>query len=142
MGLNEPICSRLPGGKIYWSLEQYIDHALLLSGSSYNVGVAKEERNNPPVSAKPESAHVMPATTESAHIVPATPKSTGPVHVMAAMTEPHRKMAATPESWLKWPPRPSLSLAKSRLSQRFSQWIFFGGAIVPKVLWMRSLGQD
>ncbi len=150
MGLNEPILSRLPGGKIYWSLEQYIDHALLLSGSSYNVGVAKEERNNPPVSAKPESAHVMPATTESAHIVPATPKSTGPVHVMAAMTEPHRKMAATPESRLKWPPRPSpwprwpprLSLAKSRLSQRFSQWIFLGGAIVPKVLWMRSLGQD
>ncbi len=134
-GFKEPIRSRLPGGKIYWSLEQYIDHALLLSGSSYNVGVAKEERNNPPVSAKPESAHVMPATTESAHIVPATPKSTGPVHVMAAMTEPHRKMAATPESRLKWPPRPSpwprwpprLSLAKSRLSQRFSQWIFGGG---------------
>ncbi len=99
------------------------------------MGVAKEERNNPPVSAKPESAHVMPATTESAHIVPATPKSTGPVHVMAAMTEPHRKMAATPESRLKWPPRPSpwprwpprLTLAKSRLSQRFSQWIFFWG---------------
>ncbi len=130
MGLNEPIRSRLPGGKIYWSLEQYIDHALLLSGSSYNVGVAKEERNNPPVSAKPESAH----------IVPATPKSTGPVHVMAVMTEPHRKMAATPESRLKWPPRPSpwprwpprLSLAKSRLSQRFSQWIFLGGLWYPR----------
>ncbi len=96
--------------QIHWSLEQYIDHALLLSGSSYNVGFAKEERNNPPVSDKPESAHVMPAkpesdnvmpaTPESAHVVPATPKSTGPVHVMATLTEPHRKMAATPESRL------------------------------------------
>ncbi len=35
VGLNEPIRSRLPEGKIHWSLEQYIDHALLLSGSSY-----------------------------------------------------------------------------------------------------------
>ncbi len=35
VGLNEPIRSRLPEGKIHWSLEKYIDHALLLSGSSY-----------------------------------------------------------------------------------------------------------
>ncbi len=74
-GLNKPIRSQLPGGKIHWSLEQYIDHALLLSGSLYTVGVAEEECNNPPVSAKPESPHVMPATPESAHVMPATPES-------------------------------------------------------------------
>ncbi len=67
-GLNKPIRSQLPGGKIHWSLEQYIDHALLLSGSSYTMGVAEEECNNPPVSAKPESPHIMPATPESAHL--------------------------------------------------------------------------
>ncbi len=116
MGLNEPILSRLPGGKIYWSLEQYIDHALLLSGSSYNVGVAKEERNNHPVSAKPESAH----------IVPATPKSTGPVHVMAVMTEPHRKMAATPESLAKMAatPEPCQVTAVAKI---FPMDFFWGG---------------
>ncbi len=117
VGLNEPIRSRLPEGKIHWSLEQYIDHALLLSGSSYTVGVAEEERNNPPVSAKPESAHVMAATPES-----------------------HRKMAATPESLAKTATMPESCqvTAVAKISPRD----FFGGAIVPKLLRMRSLGQD
>ena len=38
VGLNEPVCSQLPGGKIHWSLAQYMDYALLLSGSSFTVG--------------------------------------------------------------------------------------------------------
>ncbi len=74
VGLNEPIRSQLPGEKIRWSLEQYIDYALLLSGSSYTVVVAEEERNNPPVSAKPESAHVTPAAPRPAHVTPAAPR--------------------------------------------------------------------
>ncbi len=43
VGLNEPISFWLPGGKINWSLEQYIDHALLLCGSSYTEGELKWE---------------------------------------------------------------------------------------------------
>ncbi len=102
VGLNGPIRSRLPEGKIHWSLEQYIDHALLLSGSSYTVGVAEEERNNPPVSAKPEFAHVMAATPES-----------------------HRKMAATPESLAKTAAMPESCqvTAVAKISPRD----FFGG---------------
>ncbi len=36
------------------------------------MGVAEEECNNRPVSAKPESAHIMPATPEFAHVMLAT----------------------------------------------------------------------
>ncbi len=46
VGLNEPIRSQLPGGKIHWSLERYIDYALLLAGSPLTVGVADEEPRN------------------------------------------------------------------------------------------------
>jgi len=61
IGLNKPIHSQLPGGKICWSLEEYIDRALLLAGSSFTVGIVDEEHCNPAVATmptKPESAHV------------------------------------------------------------------------------------
>ncbi|KAL0146718.1 hypothetical protein M9458_058058, partial [Cirrhinus mrigala] len=48
-GLSDPIRSGLPGGKIHWSLEQYIDYALLLVGSSFTVGIADEGPRNPAV---------------------------------------------------------------------------------------------
>ncbi len=45
------------------------------------MGVVEEECNNRPVSAKPESAHIMPATPEFAHVMLAMPES---AHVMPA----------------------------------------------------------
>ncbi len=66
VGLNEPIRSGLPGGKIHFSLAEYIDYALLLCGSSFTVGVVEEEHDT---SSKP--AHVMPAKPRSAHVMPA-----------------------------------------------------------------------
>ncbi len=152
-GLNKPIRSQLPGGKIHWSLEQYIHHALLLSGSSYTVGVAEEECNNPPVSAKPESAHVMPATPESAHVMPAMPESAHVMpampesahvipatpesaHVMPATPESARVMPATPESAHVMPATPE-SAHVMPAPKIFPKEYFLGGYII-----CRSLGQD
>ncbi len=57
VGLNEYIHFLPPGGTIHWSLEKYIDHALLLAGSPLSVGVADEEPCNCAVPA-PEHFHV------------------------------------------------------------------------------------
>ncbi len=103
VGLNKPIRLRLPGGKINWSLEQYIDHALLLCGSSYTVGFADEEPHNFAVPSTPEHfhvptfmsgvVHVTPAKPEPAHVTPAKPK---PANVTSATPEPANVMSATP----------------------------------------------
>lgn len=87
VGLNEPIHSQMPGGKIDFSLAEYIDYALLLSGSSFTAGTMDKESHNslvPTTSAKPEDVHVMPAKPE-------------PLHIMATTPESSAKMAATPE---------------------------------------------
>ncbi|KAL0158885.1 hypothetical protein M9458_046961, partial [Cirrhinus mrigala] len=112
-GLNEPIRCCLPGGKIHWSLEQYIDFALRLDGGPFTVGLADEEHCFPSVSAKPgkfsimsgiiqvtsEPFHAMPAAPGPAHAMPALPESAPVVAVreMAAIPKPVHKMAATPE---------------------------------------------
>ncbi|KAI2668979.1 Translation initiation factor IF-2 [Labeo rohita] len=94
--------------KIHWTLEQYIDYALLLAGSPFTVGVADEEPCYPPVSAKPgnfsimsgiiqvmsEPYPAMPACPESAPVMAALPQ---PAHKMAAISKPVHKMAAIPE---------------------------------------------
>lgn len=46
----------MPEGKIHFSLE-YIDFALMLSGSSFTVGISDEESCNHAV----ESCHIMAA---------------------------------------------------------------------------------
>ncbi|ROL52934.1 CD276 antigen [Anabarilius grahami] len=117
VGLNEPICSRLSGGKIQWSLVGYIDHALLLSGSSFTVGIVDEVLHNPTghttatttesfhvltvmwrvihvMPAQPETVHVMPAQPETVHVMPAQPET---VHVMPAQPETVHVMPAQPE---------------------------------------------
>ncbi|XDV24412.1 hypothetical protein PO909_028607 [Leuciscus waleckii] len=97
VNLNEPIRSQLPGGNIHWSLAQYIDYALLLSGSSFTVGF-EEKPHKPTVSAKPEPLHVMPAKPEPLHVMPAKPE---PLHVMSAKpAKPEflHVMPAKPES--------------------------------------------
>ncbi|KAL0181756.1 hypothetical protein M9458_024162, partial [Cirrhinus mrigala] len=84
-GLNKPIRSYLPGGKIHWSLEQYIDYALRLNGSPFTVGIADEEPCNPTVPIKSENFHTPTFMSGVVHVVPNTP-------------EPHCKMAAIPQS--------------------------------------------
>ncbi|ROL53187.1 Protein Wnt-9a [Anabarilius grahami] len=86
-------------GKIYFSLAQYIDYALLLSGSSFTVGFVDEHPCNPtvpikPMPATPETVHVMPARSVPVHVMPTQPQT---VHVMPAHPEPRPKIAAMPE---------------------------------------------
>ncbi|KAI2661020.1 Retrotransposon Gag-like protein 9 [Labeo rohita] len=90
-GLNEPIRSCLPGRKIHWSLEQYIDFALLLAGSPFTVGISDEGRCNPAVTPIPQPAHVMSATPEPSHAKPTKPE---PVHVMSSKPKPAQVMSA------------------------------------------------
>ncbi|KAL0151738.1 hypothetical protein M9458_052964, partial [Cirrhinus mrigala] len=118
-GLNNPIRSGLPGGKIHWSLEQYIDFALRLAGSPFTVGVADEESFYPPVLAKPVNFSIMSGiiqvTSEPYHAMPAKPKpaqvtSTKPksahvtstksqfTHVRSSAPRPAHAMAALAES--------------------------------------------
>ncbi|KAI2657537.1 Protein piccolo [Labeo rohita] len=145
-GLNEPISSSLPGGKICWSLEEYIDHALLLSGSPYTVGIVDEGPRNPAVtttpqpvhvmpakpkpvqatSTKPKPAHAMPAAPGPAHAMPAAP---GPAHAMPAAPGPAHATpgpAATPESAPRWPPpRQSLHARWPPSPNLFTRWLPF-----------------
>ncbi|KAI2647382.1 Filamentous hemagglutinin [Labeo rohita] len=114
--LNDPIRSGLPGGKIHWSLEQYIDYVLLLA-----VGIADKEPCNPsaPITsehfhtptfmsgivyimpepshakpAKPKLAQVMSTKPQPAHVASSAP---GPAHAMPARPESAPVMAAIPE---------------------------------------------
>ncbi|KAL0173334.1 hypothetical protein M9458_033645, partial [Cirrhinus mrigala] len=104
-GLSHPIRSGLPGGKIHWSLEQYIDFALLLAGSPFTVGIADEGPRNPTVISNPRKpVHTKPAAPGSAHAIPARPESASvmaallqPAHKMAAISKPVHKVAAIPE---------------------------------------------
>ncbi len=122
-GIDEPLRSSLPGGKICWSLERYIDYVLSLAGSLFTVGVADEETRNCSVPAPehlynptfmsgvihimpatPKPAHVMSATPRPANIVPAapgpaivTPATPGPAIVMQSTAEPAHAMPSTPE---------------------------------------------
>ncbi len=118
-GLSEPLSSIMPLHEATWTLEEYSDLALQLSGSPFTVGVAEEE-NHPPVGtstpepchkmatdpeshnrpAKPESALIVPTKPESALIVPAKP---GSVLVMPAKPESPARMATTPADAPLWP---------------------------------------
>ncbi|KAL0189685.1 hypothetical protein M9458_016784, partial [Cirrhinus mrigala] len=124
VGLNDPIRSWLHGGKIHWTLEQYIDHTLLLSGSAFTVGMVDEDEDPPVItkpapanvtfakpqpplvtSAKPRPAQVMSTKPQPAHVTSSAPRpaqatsaAPGPAHVMAALPESAPVMAALPES--------------------------------------------
>ncbi|KAL0199357.1 hypothetical protein M9458_007897 [Cirrhinus mrigala] len=98
-GLDEPIRSQLPGGKIHWTLEQYIDYALLLAGSSFTVRIADEGPCDPPVFTKPESDHVMTTTQKPHRTASSAPK---PAQVMSGIiqvtSEPYHAIPAKPKS--------------------------------------------
>ncbi|KAL0157363.1 hypothetical protein M9458_048609, partial [Cirrhinus mrigala] len=102
MGLNDPIRSGLPGGKIHWSLEQYIDYALLLAGSSFTVGIADKEHCKPSAPITPEHFHtptvmsgIVTIMSEPSHIMSAKPQS---AHAMPAQPQPAHVMSAKPQS--------------------------------------------
>ncbi len=65
--VDEPLRSSLPGGKICWSLERYIDFVLPLAGSPFTVGVVDEEPRNCAVPSAPEHFHVRYVRTCSRH---------------------------------------------------------------------------
>lgn len=142
-GSNEPICSQIPWGKIHWSMVKYIDHALLLSGSSFKVGIAEELHSSmefhssmPHHGHAAELLHVMAATPEPLHFMAATPE---PLHVMAATPEPLHIMAATPEPlYVMAATLESPNLMVVQVSHRD----FLKGAIVTKLQRMRSLAHD
>ncbi|KAL0148130.1 hypothetical protein M9458_056532 [Cirrhinus mrigala] len=95
VGLNDPFRSWLPGGKIHWSLEQYIDYALRLSGSSFTVGIADEGPRNPAVTPTPQPVHVTPAKPKPTQVMCNTPK---PVHAMSAKSRPAQVTSTKPRS--------------------------------------------
>ncbi|XDV48777.1 hypothetical protein PO909_018149 [Leuciscus waleckii] len=128
-GLDHRIYYRTPGNTPYYTLAQYIDCALLLSGSSFTVGFADEKPRKLTVSSKPEPVHVMPplmlatpvltllasaftpelhpvmaaAEPESLHVGPAEPES---LHVGPAEPESLRVGPAEPESLHVGPAEP------------------------------------
>ncbi|KAL0152507.1 hypothetical protein M9458_052230 [Cirrhinus mrigala] len=118
-GLKDSLKYLMPRHTPHWTLEQYIDFALRLSGSPFTVGVADEEPCYPPLSAKPgnfsvmsgiiqvtsEPFHAMPPKPESCHAKSAKPKpahampaAPGPAHAMPAAPGPAHTMPAAPES--------------------------------------------
>ncbi len=118
-GLSEPLSSIMPLHEATWTLEEYSDLALKLSGSPFTVGVAEEE-NHPPIGtstskpchkmaadpeshdspAKPESALIVPAKPESALIVPAKPES---ALARPAKPDSPARMANIPADAPLWP---------------------------------------
>ncbi len=114
-GLSEPLSSIMPLHEATWTLEEYSDLALKLSGSPFTVGVAEEENHSPIGTstaetchkmaadpephnspAKPESALIMPAKPESALARPAKPESPARMATMPAD-------APTPADAPLWP---------------------------------------
>ncbi|KAL0153357.1 hypothetical protein M9458_051353 [Cirrhinus mrigala] len=125
VGLNEPIRSQLSGGKIHWTLKKYIDHALLLAGSHFTVGVMDEELHNPTEPTTPECFHVL-AVMSGIHIMSAAPEPAPPKPAKPEPTSgsgstpepvqvrPTHKMAATPESPAKMAAMPKLCWCRAR----------------------------
>ncbi len=107
-GLNEPIKSCLPEGKLNCSLKDFVDYALLCADSSFTVGVAEEERDTASVTERadaPECTHKMAEATthhnfsvnrhEASHITADHPESG---HVTADPPESLHISADLPES--------------------------------------------
>ncbi|KAI2661444.1 Retrotransposon Gag-like protein 9 [Labeo rohita] len=102
-GLSEPFGSSMPLHQPHWTLRQYLDIALHISGSSLTVDVAEKQRDiaaapaaQPArvMAAAPVHAHKMAAAPERVHTTAAT---TEPVHKVATTAEPVHKMAAASE---------------------------------------------
>ncbi|KAK9969758.1 hypothetical protein ABG768_027907, partial [Culter alburnus] len=75
-GLSEPLSSIMPIHEPNGTLEQYIELALLLSGSPFTVGVAEERDSSSGcvMAAAPDDTHKMAAATMS-HVSADRPES-------------------------------------------------------------------
>ncbi|KAL0151968.1 hypothetical protein M9458_052686 [Cirrhinus mrigala] len=147
-GLKNSLNYLMPHHTPHWTLEQYIDFALLLAGSPFTVGVADDQPCNPTfpttpkpaqvTSTKPETSHAKPAKPKPAHAMPAAP---GPAHampalpesapVMAAIPKPVHKMATIPKSVHKMA-APSESPAKPHQSKIISSKSHLAVSATPK----------
>ncbi|XP_051955262.1 CCR4-NOT transcription complex subunit 6-like, partial [Xyrauchen texanus] len=122
-GLNEPTSSLMPGGRCPLNLVQFIDLALLYSGSSFTVGEADTEpalHTTAPVSkpttapvSKPTTAPVSkpvtapvskPGTASESTPMPATAREPAPMPATANEPAP---MPATANEPAPCPPRPT-----------------------------------
>ncbi len=105
-GLKYSLYDLMPDNTSSATLEEYIDHALFLSGSLYTVGIADEERHYPTVSATPKPATVTPAAPRPATVTPAAPR---PATVTPAAPRPATVTPAAPRPATVTPaaPRPA-----------------------------------
>ncbi len=108
-GLSEPLSSIMPLHEATWTLEEYSDLALKLSGFPFTVGVEEEENHSPIGTSTAETCHKMaadpephnsPAKPESALIMPAKPES---ALARPAKPESPARMATTPADAPLWP---------------------------------------
>ncbi len=108
-GLSEPLGSIMPLHEATWTLEEYSDLALKLSGSPFTVGVAEEENHSLIGTSTAETCHKMaadpephnsPAKPESALIIPAKPEF---ALARPAKPESPARMATTPAIAPLWP---------------------------------------
>ena len=97
-GLSEPLSSFMPLHDPHETLEHYIDLALLLSGSSFTVGVKEKELREPGVSPQPD-LHVTPAQPEKLHVTPTIKPATRSVYgrpgLISNVTDPPLMSART-----------------------------------------------
>ncbi|KAL0177032.1 hypothetical protein M9458_025926, partial [Cirrhinus mrigala] len=100
---SKEISCSMPRNTPHWTLEQYIDFALQLSGSALTVGVADEGPFSPAVAPMSVFSHtrtvmlgIVCATPEAVHKMAVSMPD--PLHKMAAIPRPVHKMAAKSES--------------------------------------------
>ncbi|KAL0192182.1 hypothetical protein M9458_010478, partial [Cirrhinus mrigala] len=101
-GLRKDISYLMSRTTPHWTLENYIDLALRLSGSPFTVGIADEGPRNPAVTTTPQPAHVTSPAPKSTQVTSTKPRSANvtsakpqPAHVTSAKPRPaHAKPAA------------------------------------------------
>ncbi len=94
-GLKDCLYNLMPDNACSVTLEEYINHALFLAGSSFTVEIADVEPCNPTVRMAPEYFHIPAVMSGVVHVMPATP---GPANNKSATPGLANVMSTTPES--------------------------------------------
>lgn len=95
MGLDEHLAYLMTDNTPHWTLAHYTDFALLLSGSSFTVGIVDVEPLDSTVPTKPEFFHTPTFMSGFVHVTPAKPE---PVHVIPGQPETDHIMPAQSET--------------------------------------------
>ncbi len=108
-GLSKDISRLMSLNNHHWTLEKYVDFALLLAGSPSTVGVVEEEHSHSTVPATSELfcvptimsgvVHVMPAKPQSTPIMPAKPRPKS-THVMPVKPKLTHAMPVKPSLFI------------------------------------------